>query len=125
MCTRAVCKVLVLLLRVGTFWRCGDGLIFELSPLVSDALLTTLHPLLENVLQTVDHLEISCLGVPFSWLGKPRNLMGRDLDSMADVLMGFYPSTFSKPNTEFSSHLAPCDFWAFTIMKRELQGKKF
>jgi hypothetical protein len=25
----------------------------------SDALLTTLHPLLENVLQTVDHFEIS------------------------------------------------------------------
>jgi hypothetical protein len=30
----------------------------EVSPLVSDALLTTLHPLLENVLQTVDHFEI-------------------------------------------------------------------
>jgi hypothetical protein len=26
---------------------------FEVSPLASDALLTTLHPLLENVLQTV------------------------------------------------------------------------
>jgi hypothetical protein len=35
-----------------------------------------LHPLLENVLQTVDHLEISCLGAPFSWLEKLRKLMG-------------------------------------------------
>jgi hypothetical protein len=34
-------------------WRCGDGLFFEVPPLASDALLTTLHPLLENVLQTV------------------------------------------------------------------------
>jgi hypothetical protein len=34
-------------------WRCGDGLFFEVPPLVSDSLLTTLHPLLENVLQTV------------------------------------------------------------------------
>jgi hypothetical protein len=53
--TRAVCKVrgLILLLRVGTSWRCGDGLFFEVPPLASDALLTTLHPLLENVLQTV------------------------------------------------------------------------
>jgi hypothetical protein len=42
-------------------WRYGDGLFFEVSPLASDALLTTLHPLLENVLQTVDHFEISCL----------------------------------------------------------------
>jgi hypothetical protein len=33
-------------------WRCGDGLFFEVPSLASDALLTTLHPLLENVLQT-------------------------------------------------------------------------
>jgi hypothetical protein len=31
-------------------WRRGDGLFFEVPPLASDALLTTLHPLLENVL---------------------------------------------------------------------------
>jgi hypothetical protein len=49
---RAVCKVrgLTLLLRVGTLWRCGDGLFFEVPPLASDTLLTTLHPLLGNVL---------------------------------------------------------------------------
>jgi hypothetical protein len=34
-------------------WRCGDGLFFEVTPLASDALITTLHPLLENVLETV------------------------------------------------------------------------
>jgi hypothetical protein len=58
-CTKAVCKVrgLILSLRVGTLWRCGDGLFFELPPLASDALLTTLHPLLENVLQTVNHFR--------------------------------------------------------------------
>jgi hypothetical protein len=38
---------------------------FEVPPLASDALLTTLHPLLENVLQTVHHFEISCLRTPF------------------------------------------------------------
>jgi hypothetical protein len=105
-------------------WRCGDGLIFEVPPLASDALLTTLHPLLENVLQTSDHFEISCLGAPFSRLEKPRNRMGRDLDCTVDVLMGFHRSTFSKPNTEFNSDLAPCDFWAFPTKKRELRGKK-
>jgi hypothetical protein len=98
---RAVCKVrgLTLLLWVGTLWRCGDGLFFEVPPLASDGLLTTLHPLLENVLQTVDHFEISCLEAPFSWFEKPRSRMGRDLDCMADVLMGFHRSTFFKPNT--------------------------
>jgi hypothetical protein len=49
---RAVCKVcgLTLLLQVGTLWRCGDGLFSEVPSLANDALLTTLHPLLENVL---------------------------------------------------------------------------
>jgi hypothetical protein len=52
---RAVGKVrgLNILVRVGILWRCGDGLFFEVPPLASDALLTTLHSLLENVLQTV------------------------------------------------------------------------
>jgi hypothetical protein len=49
---RADSKVreLTLLLRVGTLWRCGDCLFFEVPLLASYALLTTLHPLLENVL---------------------------------------------------------------------------
>jgi hypothetical protein len=53
----AICEVheLTLLLQVGTLWRCGDGLFFEVPPLASDALLTTLHPLLENMLQTINH----------------------------------------------------------------------
>jgi hypothetical protein len=123
-CTKASCKVpgLTLLLRVGTLWRCNDGLFFEVPPLASDTL-TTLHPLLENVLQTVDHFVISCLGPPFSWLEKPRNRMGRDMDCVADVLMGFHRFTFSKPNTESNSDLAPCDFWAFPTVKRELPDK--
>jgi hypothetical protein len=53
------------------------------------------------------------------------NRMGRDLHCIADVLMGFHVSTFSKPNTKFNSDLAPCDFWSFPTMKRELRGKKF
>jgi hypothetical protein len=103
-------------------WRCGDDLFFEVPPLASDALLTTLHPLLENVLQTVDHFQISCLGAPFSWLENPRNRMGLDLDCMQNVLMRYHRSNFSKPNTEFNSDLAPCDFLAFQTMKMELRG---
>jgi hypothetical protein len=46
--TRAVLKVrgLSLLLRVGTLWRYGDGLLFEVPPLASGALRTTLQPVL-------------------------------------------------------------------------------
>jgi hypothetical protein len=67
--------------------------------LASDALLTTLHPLIENVLQTVFrkfHEDSGAGGfdlrAPFLWLEKPINFMGRDLDCMADVLMGFHRS---------------------------------
>jgi hypothetical protein len=62
--TRAVCKFrgLTLLLQVRTVWRGDDGIFFEVPPLASDVLLTTLHPLFENVLHIVDHFEISCLG---------------------------------------------------------------
>jgi hypothetical protein len=38
---------------------------------------------------------------------------------------GVPPIHFSKPNTEFNSDFAPCDFWTFPTMKRELRGKKF
>jgi hypothetical protein len=51
--------------------------------------------------------------------------MGRDLGCMEGVLMGFHRSTFSKPNTEFNSYLAQCDFWAFPTTKREFQDEKF
>jgi hypothetical protein len=123
-CTRAVCKVrgLALLLRVVTSWRCGDGLFFQIPPLASDALLTTLHPLLENVLQTVDHLEIFFLGAPFSWMEKPRNRMGRDLNwilcSASKKCLGGSPLE----HPPYSPDLAPCDLWAFPTMKRELRG---
>jgi hypothetical protein len=44
---------LTLFLRVGTLWTCDDGLFFEIPPLASDFLVTTSHPFLENVLQTL------------------------------------------------------------------------
>jgi hypothetical protein len=105
-------------------WRCGDGLFFEVPPLASDALLTTLHPLLKNVLQTVDHFKISCLGAPFSWLERPRNHTERS--GLYGICSNGVPLiTFCKLNTEFNSDLTPCNFWAFLTKKRELQGKKF
>jgi hypothetical protein len=72
------CKVreLILLHRVGTLWRCGDGLLFEVPPLASDALLTTLHLLLENVLQTIDHFEISSSELYFHYWKSPKTARG-------------------------------------------------
>jgi hypothetical protein len=63
----AVWKVhwLTLLLQVGTLRRCADSLFYEVPPLASDALLTMLHPLLENMLQTVNHFKSSYLRAPW------------------------------------------------------------
>jgi hypothetical protein len=123
--TTAVWKVrgLTILLRIGTVLRSGDGLFFEVPPLASDTLLTTLHP--ENVLQTVDHFEISCLGAPFSWLEKPRNRMGRDLNSILFSAWKKWIGWTSYDHPSYNPDLAPCDFWAFPTMKRELRCKKF
>jgi hypothetical protein len=125
--TRAVCKDrgLTLLLRVGTLWRCGDGLFFEVLPLASDALLTTLHPLLENVLRTVDQFEISCFGARFSWLEKHRNRMGQDLNWIMCSAWKKWIGRTPLEHPPYSPDLAPSDFWAFPTMKRELRGKKF
>jgi hypothetical protein len=99
LCTGAVLKVreLTLLLRVGTLWRCGDGPFFEVPVLASDELLTTLHPLLENVLQTVDHFGISCLGAPFSQLEKSRNRMGTRSGLYDGCSNGAQPINFFQP----------------------------
>jgi hypothetical protein len=101
-------------------WRCGDGLFFKVPPLENDALLTTLHPPLEILLQTVDHFEISCLGAQFSWLEKARNHMGvrSELNSVFDLEKWIGGTPLEHPT--YSPDLAPCDFWAFPTTKREL-----
>jgi hypothetical protein len=113
------------LLRVGTLRRCGDGLFFEVPLLASDALLTTFHPLLENVLQTVDHFEISCLEAPFSRFEKPRNRTGRGLNLILCSTWKKWIGGTPLEHPPYSPDLAPCDFWAFPTMKRELRRKKF
>jgi len=40
---------------------CGDGLFFEIPSLANDTLLTTLQPILEILLQTVDRFVASKL----------------------------------------------------------------
>jgi hypothetical protein len=85
----------------------------------------TLHPLLENVLQTVDNFEISCLGTAFSWLEKHINRTGRDLDWILCSAWKKWSGGTPLEHPSYNPYLAPCDFWAFPITKRELRGKKF
>jgi hypothetical protein len=47
------CLWIHLVILSWNFVRCNDGLFFKVPPLASDALLTMLHQLLENVLQTI------------------------------------------------------------------------
>jgi hypothetical protein len=115
---RAVCKVrgLTLLLRLGALWRCGDGLFFEVHPLASVALLTTLHPLLENGVTVV-------LKEPI--LGWRSNLSGPSALRYWKVAMNALTETGGTPleHPLYSSDLVPCDFWAFATIKREVLGQ--
>jgi hypothetical protein len=58
---------------------------------------------------------------PLFMVGKAQKLPGVSSGQSGRCSNGFHWS--SKLNTEFSWDLAPCDFWAFPTMKRELQGK--
>jgi hypothetical protein len=101
-------------------WKCGDGLFFEVSPLTSDALLTMLHPLLKNMLQTIDHFEISCLGAPFAWLEKSKNCMEARSGLCGGCSNGVPLIHFFQAEHRIQFRSTPCDFWAFPTMRREL-----
>jgi hypothetical protein len=82
-------------------------------------------PLLENVLQTVCRKiqEESGTGgfdleAPFSRLEKPRNRMGRDLDCMVDVLMGFHRSRWAHPLPIFNRTTLTLRQGCSAILKR-------
>jgi hypothetical protein len=68
-------------------------------------------------------LEVSCLGAPYSWLEKPRNRMGRDLNWILCSAWKKWIGGTPSEHPPYSPDLAPCNFWAFLTMKRELRGK--
>jgi hypothetical protein len=61
----------------------------------------------------------------FSWLEKPRNRMGRDLNRILCSAWKKWIGGTPLEHPSYSPDLAPCDFWAFPTNKRELRGKKF
>jgi hypothetical protein len=58
-------------------------------------------------------------------VGKAQKSHGARSGLYGGCSYGVPPIHFFKPNTEFILNLAPCDFWVFLTMKRELRGKKF
>jgi hypothetical protein len=58
-------------------------------------------------------------------LEKPRNCMGRDLNLILCSTWKKWISGTPLEHPPYSPDLAPCDFWDFPTMKRELRGKKF
>jgi hypothetical protein len=58
-------------------------------------------------------------------LEKSRNRMGRDLHLILCSARKKWIGGTPLEHPPYSPDLAPCDFWAFPAMKRELQGKKF
>jgi hypothetical protein len=81
--------------------------------LFRDALLTTLHPFLENELQTFDLFALSCLVAPFSRLEKPRNRMGRDPNWIPCSAWKNWIGETPLEHPSYSPDLAPLQFLGF------------
>jgi hypothetical protein len=58
-------------------------------------------------------------------LEKPRNHMGKNLNWILCWAWKKWISGTPLEHMLYSPDLAPCDFWTFPTMERELQGKKF
>jgi hypothetical protein len=58
-------------------------------------------------------------------VGKPRNLMGWDLDCMANILMGFHRSTFSKAKKNSIKILPHAVSGLFQTRKRSYKARNF
>jgi hypothetical protein len=82
----------------------------NVPPLAGDAFLTTLHPLLENVLQTVDHFEISFLGPPISYLEKPINRTGARSGLYGGCSNGLSPIRFFQTEHRIQFRSRPMRF---------------
>jgi hypothetical protein len=103
-------------------WRCGDGLFFEVPTLASDELLTMLHPLLENMLQTVDHFEI-CLGSSSLFMVLKAQKSHGVRSELNSVFSLEKMDQWNPIRTSTVQISPPCNFWAFPAIKRERQGK--
>jgi hypothetical protein len=97
----------------------------EMPSLSRDTLLTTLHPVLENVLQTVDHFEIFLPRSSLFMVGKAQKLHGARYE-LNYVWVGKSGSVEPHKNIRHTVQISPpCDFWDFPTMKRECRGKTF
>jgi hypothetical protein len=86
---------------------------FQVPPLVSSELLTTLHPFPENVLQTVDHFEISCFGAPFSWLETAQKLDAATCGLYGGCSNGVPPIHFFQAEHKIQFRTRPMRFLGF------------
>jgi hypothetical protein len=80
---------------------------FEVPPLASEALLTTLHPLIENVLQTVCRKlqeDSGTGGDPFSWLQKAEKSHEARSGLHGGCSDGVSPTLVSASIATFQSH---------------------
>jgi hypothetical protein len=123
---RTVCKVheLILLFRLRTLWRCGDGLFSNYLPWQAMHFLQRSTHFSKTCCRPLITSKFLASELPFHGWKSPEIAWG-ETGLYGGCSDGVPPIHFSKPNTEFNSDLTPYDFWAFPTMKRELRGKKF
>jgi hypothetical protein len=73
------------------------------------------------VLQIIDPFEISCLRASFSWLEKPKNHMGQDLNWILCSVWKKWIGGTPLEHPSYSPDLTPCDFVAFQTTKSDIR----
>jgi hypothetical protein len=107
--------------RVEILWRCCDNLFFGVPP-PRQAM---------HFLQRSTHFSKKCCRslitskflaseLLFSWFKKPINLMGRDLECMKNVLMGFHRTWWAHPLPFFNRATLTLHYGCSTILKSVL-----
>jgi hypothetical protein len=122
--TRVVCKVRgsTILLQVRNLWRCDDGLFFEVPPLASDALLTTLHPLLETCCRPLMTSKFLASKLPFHGWKSPEIAWGE----ICTVWRMFYWGPLFPSRTQNSIQISPHAITGlFQPWKRSSEARNF
>jgi hypothetical protein len=125
--TRAVWKVhgLALLLRVGTLWRCGDGLFFRSSSLGKRYTSYNAPPTSRKLCRPLITSKFLASELPFHGWKSPE-IAWSEIWIEFCVRPGKSGSVEPHQNIRHTFQISPpCHFWAFPTMKRELRGKKF
>jgi hypothetical protein len=124
---RPVYKVhgLTLLLRVGTLWRCDDGLLIRSISLDKRCTSYNAPPISRKRAADRSSLRNFLPRCSLFMVGKAQKSHGARSGLYGECSNGIPPIHFFQAENRIQFRFPPCNFWVLQTMKREFRGKKF